>query len=58
VQFIGYMIASLVPLLIGIIHDLSGTYTASAPLFVVIGLVASWAGWGAGRAKYVKVENS
>jgi CP family cyanate transporter-like MFS transporter len=58
VQFIGYMIASLVPLLIGIIHDLSGTYTASAPLFVIIGLVASWAGWGAGRAKYVKVESS
>lgn len=56
VQFIGYMIASVVPLLIGIIHDLTGTYTASALLFVFIGLAAAWNGWGAGRAVYVKAD--
>ena len=56
VQFIGYMIASIVPLLIGIIHDLTGTYTASALLFVFIGLAAAWNGWGAGRAVYVKAD--
>ena len=54
VQFVGYMIASVVPLLIGIIHDLTGTYTASAMLFVVIGIVAAWNGWGAGRAMHVQ----
>ena len=54
VQFVGYMIASVVPLLIGIIHDLTRTYTASAMLFVVIGIVAAWNGWGAGRAMHVQ----
>ncbi len=57
VQFVGYMIASAVPLLIGIIHDLTGTYTASAFLFVVIGIVASWSGWGAGRALHVQPDS-
>lgn len=57
VQFIGYMIASIVPLLIGIIHDLTGTYTASALLFVFIGLAAAWNGWGAGRAVYVQADS-
>lgn len=58
VQFVGYMIASVVPLLIGIIHDLTGTYTASAMLFVVIGIVAAWNGWGAGRALHVCAEET
>ena len=57
VQFVGYMIASVVPLLIGIIHDLTGTYTASAMLFVAIGLVAAWNGWGAGRALHVQADS-
>lgn len=57
VQFIGYMIASVVPLLIGIIHDLTGTYSTTAYLFVVIGLVAAWNGWGAGRALYVQAKS-
>lgn len=57
VQFIGYMIASVVPLLIGIIHDLTGTYSASALLFVLIGLAAAWNGWGAGRALHVQAES-
>ncbi|WP_439273345.1 CynX/NimT family MFS transporter [Pseudochrobactrum sp. HB0163] len=56
VQFVGYMIASAVPLLIGIIHDFTGSYNATAFLFVLIGLVASWSGWGAGRALHVRTS--
>lgn len=56
VQFVGYMIASLVPLTIGILHDLTGTFTSSALVFVLIGIIACWSGWGAGRAIYVKAK--
>jgi CP family cyanate transporter-like MFS transporter len=57
VQFVGYMIASIVPLLIGIIRDWTGSYDATAFLFVIIGIVAAWNGWGAGRAIYVKAKS-
>jgi CP family cyanate transporter-like MFS transporter len=52
-QFIGYLLAATGPLLVGVIHGLTGGFAASAVLLVVIGFAAALAGLGAGRALHV-----
>lgn len=52
----GYVLASLGPLLVGLIHGWTGTFSACAWLLVAIGTMAILAGLGAGRAKHVKVR--
>ena len=54
-QGIGYTLASLGPLAVGLIHDWTGGWAATGWVFAVIGLGAIVAGLGAGRAKYVGV---
>ena len=56
-QGIGYTLASLGPLAVGLIHDWTGGWAATGLVFAVIGLGAIVAGLGAGRAKYVGVSS-
>lgn len=52
-QSIGYALASLGPLLTGLLRDWSGDWTLAGPLFVLICGLAAVAGFGAGRDRYV-----
>ncbi|MBC2381895.1 CynX/NimT family MFS transporter [Pseudomonas sp. WS 5106] len=54
-QGIGYTLASMGPLAVGVLHDWTGGWGATGWVFGVIGLGAIVAGWGAGRAAYVAV---
>lgn len=53
-QGVGYVLAALGPLLIGILYSLTGGYAASGWLFALLGVGAAVNGWGAGRAILVK----
>jgi CP family cyanate transporter-like MFS transporter len=53
-QSVGYTIASMGPLLAGLLRDWAGSWAATGPLFVMICLLAGAAGFGAGRARYVR----
>jgi MFS transporter, CP family, cyanate transporter len=55
-QCIGYMLAAIGPLLVGLIHSATGGYSATAILFVLLGLGVAIFGWGAGRATHVKAR--
>lgn len=55
-QSVGYTMATLGPLLIGILHSLTGDYTTSGWLFTMLCLGAAISGWGAGRAKLVQAS--
>lgn len=52
-QAAGYVIAASTPLLIGLIQSWTGSFNATAWLFVAVTLAASLAGWLAGRNRYV-----
>ncbi len=56
-QGFGYTLASMGPFAVGIVHDLTGSWTAVGWIFGVIGLGAIIAGLGAGRSLYVQVES-
>lgn len=56
-QSVGYTLASLGPLLIGLLRDWAGNWAATGPLFVLICLLAMTAGFGAGRARYVQATS-
>ncbi|SDP44374.1 MFS transporter, CP family, cyanate transporter [Phyllobacterium sp. YR620] len=55
-QCIGYMLAAVGPLLVGLIHSVTGSYAATAILFVLLGIGVAFFGWGAGRAAHVKAR--
>ncbi len=57
-QGVGYVLAAVGPLLVGVLHSLSGGYEASAWLFGALGLAAAFNGWGAGRAELVKARSA
>ncbi|PZM12216.1 CynX/NimT family MFS transporter [Rhizobium tubonense] len=52
-QCVGYLLAALGPLIVGLIRSWTGSFAPSAILFGLIGLGVALAGWGAGRARYV-----
>ncbi len=52
-QGVGYTIAAMGPLVVGIIRDWTGGFEAAAFLFVALGLGAAVMGMGAGRALHV-----
>jgi CP family cyanate transporter-like MFS transporter len=52
-QCVGYLLAALGPLVVGLIRDRTGSFAWCAALFVVLGSVAAFNGWRAGRAAYV-----
>ena len=56
-QGIGYTLASLGPLAVGVLHDWTGGWGATGWVFGVIGVGAMVAGLGAGRAAYVGVSS-
>ncbi|CRL96502.1 MULTISPECIES: CynX/NimT family MFS transporter [Pseudomonas] len=56
-QGIGYTLASLGPLAVGLVHDWTGGWAAVGWIFAVIGVGAIVAGLGAGRALYVGVSS-
>lgn len=57
-QCVGYILAAIGPLLVGMIHSATGSFAACGVLFVLLGLGASINGWGAGRAGHVGVQVS
>jgi CP family cyanate transporter-like MFS transporter len=54
-QCVGYLLASIGPLIVGLIRGWTGSFAACGLLFVALGLGAAWCGWRAGRTAYVKV---
>lgn len=52
-QGVGYLVAAGGPLLVGLMRAWTGSFRASALLFVAIGAVLAMAGAGAGRARVV-----
>ncbi|MGV1792109.1 CynX/NimT family MFS transporter [Rhizobium sp. A37_96] len=49
-QFVGYLLAAIGPLVVGMIHGWTGSFAWSSVLFVLLGLGAAINGWFAGRA--------
>ena len=56
-QGIGYTLASLGPLAVGLVHDWTGGWAATGWIFALLGVGAIIAGLGAGRARYVHVTS-
>ena len=56
-QGFGYTLASMGPLAVGVVHDLTGGWAAMGWVFAVIGVAALTAGMGAGRARLVAVRS-
>ena len=52
-QGVGYCLAATGPLLVGVLHGWTGSWSALAVLFIVIGSGALLAGLGAGRNLHV-----
>jgi CP family cyanate transporter-like MFS transporter len=53
-QGVGYMLAAIGPLLVGLLHSWTGGYGATAWLFIALSAGAAINGWGAGRTLHVK----
>lgn len=53
VQSVGYCLATVGPLLIGLLHTWTGNFQLAAPLFALLGLGVAITGFGAGRAAHV-----
>ena len=57
-QFVGYCLAAIGPLLVGLIRAFTGSFSASALLFLALGMGAAWHGWRAGRNLHVNVTTT
>ncbi|MXN44980.1 MFS transporter [Shinella kummerowiae] len=55
-QCVGYLLAAIGPLVVGLIRGWTGSFAWSAVLFVLLGLGAAVNGWFAGRALYVNAR--
>ncbi len=56
-QCVGYLLAAIGPLVVGVIRSWTGSFGPCAILFVAIGLVAALNGWGAGRSLHVRAKS-
>ncbi|MFE2379378.1 CynX/NimT family MFS transporter [Streptomyces sp. NPDC059398] len=52
-QSIGYLVAAAGPLLLGILHDITSSWTLPLVALVVLSLAMTGAGYGAGRDRHV-----
>lgn len=55
-QTVGYVLASLGPLLIGLLHQWTGSFHSAAVLVVILGLGSIVSGWHAGRNVLVRAR--
>jgi CP family cyanate transporter-like MFS transporter len=55
-QGVGYTLASLGPLALGLSHDLLGDWSAAGPLFTVVTLGAAAAGWFAAQNRLIEAR--
>jgi CP family cyanate transporter-like MFS transporter len=55
-QGVGYTLASLGPLALGLSHDLLGDWSAAGPLFAVVTLGAAAAGWFAAQNRLIEAR--
>ena len=55
-QFVGYLLAAVGPLLVGVIRSWTGSFDWTAVLYTALGLGVGINGWGAGRKATVDVE--
>ncbi|MCI1001784.1 CynX/NimT family MFS transporter [Ochrobactrum sp. C6C9] len=52
-QCVGYILAAIGPLVVGMIHSATGSFAASGLFFVILWVGASINGWLSGRARHV-----
>ena len=57
-QGVGYGLGSSGTLLVGQLHAATGTFTASGVMFLVIGVLAAFFGYRAGRDRFVGEEHA
>ncbi|ANK89897.1 MULTISPECIES: CynX/NimT family MFS transporter [Rhizobium] len=55
-QCVGYLLAAIGPLIVGLIRGWTGSFSLCAVLFIALGLGAAINGWRAGRALEVNVH--
>jgi len=55
-QCVGYLLAAIGPLVVGLIRSWTGSFGWSAVLFVALGTGAAINGWNAGRAQFVNAR--
>ena len=55
-QCVGYLLAAIGPLIVGLIRSWTGSFAWCAVLFVLLGLGAAVNGWNAGRAMHVNAR--
>lgn len=55
-QCVGYLLAAIGPLVVGLIRDWTGSFAWCAVLFVLLGCGAAFNGWLAGRRLYVEAK--
>ena len=48
-QCLGYLVAAAGPVVLGVLHDLTGGWSWPLALLLVLLLPMAWAGWGAAR---------
>ncbi|MEV8325720.1 MFS transporter [Kitasatospora sp. NPDC056731] len=54
-QSIGYLVAAAGPLLLGILHDATGSWTLPLIVLAVLGIAMAAAGYGAGQDRHVRL---
>ena len=52
----GYLVASLGPLLVGVIRTATGSFESTGYLFCACAALAAWAAWGAGQDRPLQVS--
>ncbi|GAA1949100.1 MFS transporter [Amycolatopsis minnesotensis] len=53
-QSIGYLVAAAGPLLLGVLHEATGSWTGALVLLIALSTVMAVAGYGAGRNRHVR----
>lgn len=57
-QCVGYTLAAIGPLIVGVIQNVTGSFAACGVFFVILGLGAAINGWLAGRPRHVGVAGA